>query len=200
VCAREQALRIGSMPGAHEGGPEADSASLLRDARAGDRVAFEQILKRHERGVLLTAFRLLGRWEDAQDAGQEVFVRLHKYLHRFDDAREFAPWLYRVTVNVCRDIGRKRVPQQGLDPDSADPGRGPEHLARSAEQRRILQAALGRLSERQRAALVLRDLEGLPTREVARILKTSEATVRSHLSAARLTIMKLTERFRREPQ
>jgi RNA polymerase sigma-70 factor (ECF subfamily) len=178
---------------------EADFAGLLRDARAGDRDAFEQLLKRHERMVLLTAFRLLGRWEDAEDAAQEVFVRLHKYVHRFDEAREFAPWLYRVTVNVCRDLARKRVRHEELDAGRADPGRGPENLAGSAEQRRILEAALAGLSERQRAALVLRDLEGLTTREVAQVLKTSEATVRSHLSAARLGLMKLTARFRRNP-
>ncbi len=180
-----------------EGGPE-DSAGLLRDAKAGDRAAFEQVLLRHERRVLLTALRLLGRWEDAQDAAQEVFIRLHRYLDRFDDTAEFAPWLYRMTVNVCRDLGRKRVAHDELDPNAADPASGPERSARSAEQRRILQAALERLPEKERAALVLRDLEGLPTREVARILGSSEATVRSQVSSARLRILKLTERFRRE--
>jgi RNA polymerase sigma-70 factor (ECF subfamily) len=176
-------------------------AILLRDAKTGNLDAFEQIVKGHERTVLLTALRLLGRWEDAQDAAQEVFLRLHKYLKRFDDAREFAPWLYRVTVNVCRDLNARRRPDAELDAlDVAPPdiAAGPHEQARSSEGRRILQAALGRLSERERAAVVLRDIEGLSTREVAQILGSTEATVRSHLSNARLKIMRLTERFRRE--
>ncbi len=182
---------IESMMAAGEG-------SLLRDAKAGDRAAFEQVVLRHERRVLLTALRLLGRWEDAQDAAQEVFVRLHRYLGRFDDALDLAPWLYRMTVNVCRDLGRKRPEHAELDPRVADPACGPERSARSAEERRILQAVLRQLPEKERAALVLRDLEGLPTSEVARILGSSEATVRSQVSSARLRILKLTERFRRE--
>lgn len=182
---------IESMMAAGEG-------SLLRDAKAGDRVAFEQVILRHERRVLLTALHLLGRWEDAQDAAQEVFVRLHRYLGRFDDALELAPWLYRMTVNVCRDLGRKRPAHAELDLNAADPACGPERSARSAEERRILRAVLRKLPEKERAALVLRDLEGLPTSEVARILGSSEATVRSQVSSARLRILKLTERFRRE--
>ena len=184
------------MTAASEGG--AESAGLLRDAKAGDRAAFERVVLGHERRVLLTALRLLGRWEDAQDAAQEVFVRLQRYPGRFDEALDLAPWLYRMTVNVCRDIGRKRTAHDDLDPNAADPAWGPERSARSAEERRILEAALRRLPEKERAALVLRDLEGLPTREVARILGSSEATVRSQVSSARLRILKLTERFRRE--
>jgi RNA polymerase sigma-70 factor (ECF subfamily) len=176
----------------------AGESSLLRDAKAGDRAAFEQVVLRHERRVLLTACHLLGRWEDAQDAAQEVFVRLHRYLGRFDDALDLAPWLYRMTVNVCRDLSRKRPAHAELDPNAADPAGGPERSARSAEERRILQAVLRKLPEKERAALVLRDLEGLPTSAVAQILGSSEATVRSQVSSARLRIFKLTERFRRE--
>lgn len=93
----------------------AEPAQLLRRAKAGDNAAFEQIVIEHERRVLLTALRLLGRIEDAQDASQEVFLRLHKHLRRFDEAREFTPWLYRVTVNVCRDIGRKAAREREVE-------------------------------------------------------------------------------------
>jgi len=124
---------IESMMAAGENSPE--STGLLRDAKAGDRAAFEQVVLRHERRVLLTALRLLGRWEDAQDAAQEVFVRLHRYLARFDETLELAPWLYRMTVNVCRDIGRKRPAHTELDPNAVDPAWGPERSARSAEGR-----------------------------------------------------------------
>jgi len=122
------------MTAASEGG--AESAGLLRDAKAGDRAAFERVVLGHERRVLLTALRLLGRWEDAQDAAQEVFVRLQRYLGRFDEALDLAPWLYRMTVNVCRDIGRKRTAHDDLDPNAADPA-----WARSAPRVRRKSAA-----------------------------------------------------------
>lgn len=176
-------------------------AGLLRDAKTGDMAAFEQIIIRHERSVLLTALRLLGRWQDAQDAAQEVFVRMHKYLRRFDNDRDFAPWLYRMTVNVCRNLNRRRRPEADLEAVhllAEDQSAGPDEQARTAEARRALQSALRQLSEKERAAIVLRDLEGLSTREVARILGSTEATVRTHIGNARLKIMRLTERFRRE--
>src|SRR5215475_10957209 len=86
---------------------------LLVQAASGDAQAFEQIVVRHERRVLTLSWRLLGSIEDAQDAAQEVFLRTFKYLHRFDMQKPFEPWLVRLTVNVCRDIGRKRT-ERGL--------------------------------------------------------------------------------------
>src|SRR5947208_2770060 len=77
--------------------------SLIARAKMGQTDAFEEILVRHQRQVLGTAVRLLGNIDDASDAAQEVFLRLHKYLHRFNEEKEFSPWLYRVTINVCRE-------------------------------------------------------------------------------------------------
>ena len=76
----------------------------MTDYRLEAREAFDRILLAHERLVLRTALRLLGRLEDAEDASQEVFLRLHRALRRLDEERDLKPWLYRVTVNVCRDI------------------------------------------------------------------------------------------------
>jgi RNA polymerase sigma-70 factor, ECF subfamily len=167
---------------------------LLRLAKAGDAAAFEQILILHERRVLLTALRLLGRIEDAQDAAQEVFLRLHKYLRRFDDERAFSPWLYRMTVNVCRNIAARRKRDEGLSLDSA--GLQAAASPDLDEERRIVRLAMKRLPEKERAALVLRDIEGLPTAEVARALGSSEATVRSQVSSARLKIKRFVDVYR----
>ena len=65
-------------------------------------------MRLHDRRVFRTALRLLRRVEDAQDASQEVFLRLHGHPHQFDEARQFSAWVYRITLNVCRDINRKR--------------------------------------------------------------------------------------------
>src|SRR5689334_20878656 len=91
--------------------------ALISRAKAGDNAAFEQIIIRYQRQVFGTACRLLTNRDDARDAAQEVFLRLHKYLHRFDEARELSPWLYQLTVNVCRELARKRrrAPTQSLE-------------------------------------------------------------------------------------
>jgi RNA polymerase sigma-70 factor (ECF subfamily) len=73
-----------------------------------DKGSNEQIILFHKRLVLVTALPLPGELKDVQDGAQEVFLRLYEYLHRFDDVRRFLPWLYRMTVNVCRDLNRQR--------------------------------------------------------------------------------------------
>lgn len=153
---------------------------------------FEELIRCHERRVLGTALRLLGNIEDARDAAQEVFLRLHKYRRSFDAERAPAPWLYRVTVNVCSDLRRKRR-ELPLD-DSIDvpaPEAGAEAVMEREERQRLLEGALRKLPEKMRAAVVLRDIEGLTTREVAKILGSSETTVRSQISTARLRLRAL---------
>lgn len=152
---------------------------------------FERVVIEHQRQVLMTAVRLLGNFEDAQDAAQEVFLRLHKNLAQFDTSRELSPWLYRMTVNVCHDLRRKRkvtVALKGVDPPA--PAFDPLAERAARERHAAVAEALRTLPEKERAAVVLRDIEGLPTSEVARILGSSEATVRSQISTARVKISK----------
>src|SRR5580704_4073276 len=109
-------------------------ARLLALAKSGDLDAFEQLVALHERRVFALALRLTGSVEDAKDATQEAFVRLHRKMGQIDSSRGAGPWLYSVTVNACRDIGRDRqrsrlVPVENwatLAPASADPN--PEGL------------------------------------------------------------------------
>ena len=181
---------------------EPETAEWVRRAREGDGTAFGLLVERHERMVLRTALRLLGRLDQAQDAAQETFLRMHRYLARFDEARDLGPWLYRVVVNASRDIARRRassrlVPLDAVrEADRTASRGGPEEIESAvsrAEQRRLVQAALDTLPEKERAAVVLRDIEGLPTAEVARILGSSEGTVRSQVSTARLKIKRFVE-------
>src|SRR5438093_668858 len=81
---------------------------VLERAATGDVSAFEQVMLRTERLVMSTARRMLGNPADAEEAAQEVFLRVYKYLHRFDRTKSFEPWLYRLTVNVCNDIASRR--------------------------------------------------------------------------------------------
>jgi RNA polymerase sigma-70 factor (ECF subfamily) len=186
---------VGPMDGP-EGRSEPAGCSL-EATKAGDLAAFELLMRQYERLVLVTALRLLGVLEDAQDASQEVFLRLYRNLNRVGASGNLSGWLYRVTVNVCHDVDRKRrVPAPvedaaGLAALTADPQRA----AVETERRRALEMSLRMLSKKERAVLVLRDLEGLSTEEVARALGTTEATVRSQISKARVKIRDFLERY-----
>jgi RNA polymerase sigma-70 factor (ECF subfamily) len=172
--------------------------STIEDAREGDPAAFERIVRQYERLVFVTALRLLGNLDDAQDASQEVFLKLYRNLRKVEAATNFSGWLYRVTLNVCHDL-RKRKHLEPLDSDAAaavmSTEADPQRSTVENERRRVLAMSLRMLSEKERAALVLRDLEGLTTGEVARILGSSEATVRSQISKARVKVKDFVERY-----
>ena len=89
-------------------GEAAEATRLVRLVLGGDSAAFEQIILRYETRVMTMAARLLGTRDDAHDVAQEVFLRAFKYLHRLDLQKPLEPWLMRITVNVCRDVGRQR--------------------------------------------------------------------------------------------
>jgi RNA polymerase sigma-70 factor (ECF subfamily) len=160
---------------------------ILRRERDGGRV-FEGLVADHERMVLRTAYRLLGHLEDAQDAAQEVFLRLLRNLDRIEGDPK--AWLYRVTVNVCNDHHRKQMPVFELDEHRADPAPDPEVAITLGERKRLLMDGLATLGERERTCVVLRDIEGLSTAETAAILGVEEGTVRSHISIARVKLAK----------
>jgi RNA polymerase sigma-70 factor (ECF subfamily) len=177
------------------------SAGLLERAKAGELEAFDEVMRLHEKQVLNTALRLLGNLQDAQDAAQETFLRLYKSLNRLPDVLAIKSWLYRVTVNVCNDMHRQRrrrawEPLSGPDPASTLPD--PELAWAHQERGHLLQMALQTLATKERAAVVLRDVQGLSTREVAGILGSSEVTVRSQICEARGKLKKFTDRYLRK--
>jgi RNA polymerase sigma-70 factor (ECF subfamily) len=163
---------------------------FLEQAKAGDADAFERLVSLHERRVLRLAQRLLLNREAAKDAAQEVFLRLYKHLGKMDEERDVGAWLYRTTANVCFDLLRRSKNDLGLDlaVGVSDEGLDPEQTAVGIERKRLVLEALQELAPRERQAIILRDLEGCPTAEVAQIMGSTEATVRSQLSTGRLKI------------
>jgi RNA polymerase sigma-70 factor, ECF subfamily len=192
----EGATAVDVSPNRQKAYPD-EVARWIRQARTGDSLAFKQLVYHYQRQVLRTTHQLLGKMDLAQDAAQEVFLRLFRSLSRIRDEQEISPWLYRVTVNVCRGLWRKTQPASFLSFESLrednhwDPPAGDASLEErmlAVERRRMAGEAIAQLPPREREALVLRDLEGLTTNEVARILQISEATVRVQISSARLKI------------
>ena len=170
-----------------------DEAELIRAATAGDRRAFETLVVLKRERVVRTAYQVTGDLEDARDVAQWVFLRLWKVLPRFDPARRFDTWLYRITVNAAIDHLRSRGPQGALQPlpddpslleDAATSGQT-ERAFDLGELQKVFLKLAAQLAPRQRAAFVLREIEGLETAEVAKILGVRESTVRNHLHQAR---------------
>ena len=169
-------------------------AILIADIRAGNLEAFDTLMRLEERRVYRTALNLLGRPEDAEDAVQETFLRVHRSLDRYDAARPWRTWLYAVSLNVCRDVGRKRRLRSLVSLDAwrasggADPleeGPSPDVLAETERRREVLRQAMKRLTPREREALTLHAIEELSAAEVAPMLGVTEGTVRSLASRAR---------------
>lgn len=174
----------------------------VRAAMAGDRASFGALIETHQGLVLRVAQRLLLNSAEAQDAAQEVFLRLHRSLDRIEEQRALEPWLYRTTVNICHDLRRKRQKLVGLELAGNLPTRqaGPAEILETAERQAMFASALLCLGDRERTAIVLRDLEGLSTAEVAGILGTTESTVRTQIASGRLKLKQWIEtNYRRRP-
>jgi RNA polymerase sigma-70 factor (ECF subfamily) len=170
---------------------ERSERELVEAARDGQVRALEQLLDRHQ-GRVLRILRFLGvPAQDREDVAQEVFVRVFKHLRGFRAGQEFGAWVYRITVNASHDYrSRRGRVTRGEAPwseaaEHEDPGPGPAEGARQAELREALERALESLTERERTIFVLREIEGLETREVAGALGITSITVRRHLSRAR---------------
>ena len=183
-------------------------ALLIERAVAGDRAAFEQIMIHSEQRVMAMTWRMLGNEADARDASQEIFLRVYKYLGRFKQDQDFFAWLYRITVNVCRDTLKKRQHSDRFmslaDDEKEEALAVPaeqdnaEQVLIQAQRRKLIGRAIATLPYKERASIVLRDVEGLSTDEVARILKSSPTTVRSQISSARRKMRDYCRRYSAE--
>ena len=174
-------------------------ASLAERAAAGDTAAFEQIMIHSQQRVMAMSWRMLGNEADARDASQEVFLRVYKYLKRYDPNQDFFAWLYRITANVCRDFLKKRWRHDNrvlsieaqtetglLEIQSTDAD--VEQVLLTAQRRELIAQAIATLPYKERASIILRDMEEFSTEEVAQILQSSATTVRSQISSARKKI------------
>ena len=174
--------------------------ALLVRSRDGDELAFEELVRACERRVLMIAYQITGNLHDAQDVAQESFLRVYRSRDRFQDGRSFEAWLYRIVVNQARkSLARaKRHRMDPLDDRAAElpmagAGSDPSEAAAAASVSGTMMALLQELSPRLRSVFVLRDLQGMETAEISRILGCAEATVRRHSAEARIRMRRLLE-------
>ena len=181
------------MPGERE---------LVQQAKAGDRAAFAGLVSAYEGKIYNLALRYLGSQEDAMDASQEVFLRVFRFLPGFQEESGFSTWIYRIGVNVCKDMLHRRLKraEQPLEvPDEEDEGRpvdvpdlryDPERIMEGVELRQALSDAILALPEQQREIIILRDIRGLSYEEIALALALEAGTVKSRLFRARENLRK----------
>ncbi len=177
---------------------ELPDRDLAIRARGGDMVSFETLVTRKTAAVVSLARRIVGNVEDARDVAQMVFLRVWNELHRYDEKYSLNTWLYRIATNLSIDFlrsARSRERAHGAtlhlvrereESTAADATRNAE----DAELVRLFETVSGRLSEKQKAAFVLKEMQDCETREIADILGCGESTVRNHLFNARRILRK----------
>jgi RNA polymerase sigma-70 factor, ECF subfamily len=169
---------------------------LVRAASRGDVEAFAKLVQDHSSLVYRVALRMLGK-DDAQDASQEVWVRVWRNIRNFRGESAFTTWLYRITVNTCLSIRQKesRRDERELDdemPYLSEPSGGeadPEAAALNAERREEIETALQHVRAEHRAALVLRHMEGLSYAEIAQVLDVPDGTAKGWVSRGRAAML-----------
>jgi RNA polymerase sigma-70 factor (ECF subfamily) len=163
---------------------------LLRRAQGGEEGAFEEIMHRFEGRALAIAHQLGASRADAEDIAQEAFLKLFRHIHAYRGGRRFTAYFYRIVLNAARDY-RSRMGPRAEPPDDPSAEGGPSGAAGGAERREEVRQALLQLSEREREVVVLRQLHGLSTWEVARALGLNPVTVRRHWMRARARLQEL---------
>jgi RNA polymerase sigma-70 factor, ECF subfamily len=179
-------------------GPSIPERELIGRAQAGDLGAFEALAEVHADRLYVVALRLLGDGGEAEDVLQETLLRAWRGIRRFEGRAMVFTWLYRIAVNECnralerRQRRRANVPVDDQAMEVPAPSRdGPASQAELRELRDALRVAINQLSVPCRTALVLRDIEGLSTREAAEIVGVGEAAFKSRLHQARLSVRAL---------
>ena len=177
---------------------------LIERARSGDDCAFNQVVQAYRNRILGTIARLIGRPEDVEDVGQEVFLRLYFSLDQLRTAEVFEPWLYRLTVNAAYDYLRRQrrrqesrmsdlSEQQVMMADAAAGGKQNAEEKRRTKIRETVDDLLGKISEEDRILLTLKEVEGLSLKELEKIYRVNENALKVRLFRARQRVLKAYE-------
>jgi RNA polymerase sigma-70 factor (ECF subfamily) len=189
--------------------------ALVRRCVSGDAAAWQEIVQQYHRRIYNICYRFAGSAEDASDLTQEVFIKMYRTLSTFDTTRaSFMTWVTTVTRNLLVDHFRKGKYDRITDSLDATPGnqddgltiaeqledRGasPEARMRSKETQRLVHEALKRLSPELREAVILRDLQDLDYKDIAKVLSVPEGTVKSRINRGRTELARLLQRNYRQ--
>ncbi|MGI5838946.1 MAG: sigma-70 family RNA polymerase sigma factor [bacterium] len=174
---------------------------LVSRLKAGNMEAYEEVVCLYEKKIFNLAYRMVGNYEDANDLTQEVFVRLYHSIHSFRGDAQFSTWLYRIANNVCVDELRRRYRRKieyldepidtkdgSVRREIADWTSNPENILETHEIQACVQEGINALTEEQRTAVILRDIQGFSYEEIAKILSCSLGTVKSRINRGRQSL------------
>jgi RNA polymerase sigma-70 factor (ECF subfamily) len=163
-----------------------DDDALVARCRAGEREAFRVLVDRHQRVIYSVALRMLGNAEEATDVAQETFVRAYTALDRYKPDGHFGAWLRRIAVNLCLNERRRptTISLDDVDPDGLTTD-DPAHIVLAQAQAQAVRRAIGGLPPEYRVVVVLRYLDGLSYRDIAKSLGVSVPTVETRLHRAK---------------
>ncbi len=161
----------------------------MNAARAGDLDAFAALVGRHQAAVYRVALRVLGSESDAEDAAQDAFVQAWRGLGRFRGESSVSTWLYRIVTNRCLNLLAARRPTEALDREAPAGAGDPAQIAEQHERFAAVARAVAGLPGEQRAALVLREFEGLSYDEITEVLGVSLPAVKSRIHRARIGVL-----------
>jgi RNA polymerase sigma-70 factor (ECF subfamily) len=184
--------------------PELEDRECVRRTLRGDDRAFAELVRRYQTGLFNLAYRMVHDRETARDLTQEIFVRVHRVLPKYDAVYPFTSWVYRVGTNLCIDWIRKRKLEtvsldapisfgqnEGLTREVEDPTQDPGRDVERSQRAAMIGAALAKLPENHRMMLVLRHQRELSYDEIALILDVPLGTVKARIHRAREAFRKI---------
>ena len=193
---------------------EASDNELVDQYRRGDRAAVETLVKRYQRRVYALALGVVRNPEDALDLCQEAFIKVHRYIDRFEGSASFYTWLYRIVVNLGIDHLRRNGKAQTVEYDDAldrsDDASGstgifpnrlggtPAQALQNQELRQQILAGMEQLSANHRTVLVLREVEGMSYSDMAKVMRCSKGTIMSRLFHARKRMQAFLQKYLNE--
>ena len=190
-----------------------DDLTLVERVRTGDQRAFKLLVERYQRKVFSVAVGMLKDKEEARDVAQEAFIKVYRYLDHFKGDASFYTWLYRITVNICIDVIRKKgssgskgavefdesvkmdVAEANIGALGSRLGTNPQKSALRAELAQRITEAIHQIPEAHRQILLLREVEGMSYEDLSRTLNIPKGTVMSRLFHARLKMQKILNEY-----
>ena len=181
---------------------KSDETRLVERAQAGDRLAFEELVRRHADRLYAVVLRFVADADEAEEVTQETFLRAWRSIEKFELRSQFFTWLYRIGINEAKRRAERKPPpgrvasiEDSPIEDAPDWSEAPELRAEQGHLRRVLEDAVRRLPIDYRAPLILRDVEGLSTEEAAEVMELRHAAFKSRLHRARLAVRRAVDQY-----